>query len=374
MDPKNTDGPVFHTPSPAQANPLKIALIILPVVVVVVGFVIFIFFQNNRHSKSPASASASSPVSVSANPSPTPFVSPHVSPGWTAFLHPQNKYTFNYPSSFILTAYTDISFPAYKLESQPDQTLLNIDEIPYSDGAENFADDAYSYERDNKTLSITVSPVKITMFSNRQAYYFDITNAAVTREIFVGLDENTVLQIKIYSLTDTTTNQILSSFLFNDQITDSDKQISWKNYGNSLFSFQFPPGWTVSNIKSVPAINNFHYLVALKVDGYAYASESATLSVNYWDNPDSLDIPAFQAQLNKSGNQSVKIYSPDYSQTSIGQADGYFTKKGNCESVKCESYTVAFGNKVYVFNLFLPSSDLYRQDIDQILSTFTFRQ
>jgi len=85
-----------------------------------------------------------------------------------------------------------------------------------------------------------------------------------------------------------------------------------------------------------------------------------------------LDIPTFQQQLNSSGKQKFKIYSPEDTAANIGQAKGYYNQNRECDGVKCNIYTVAYRNKIFVFNLYLPSADKYRQETDLILTSFKF--
>ncbi len=212
--------------------------VVLPVIIItLVGIIGYLVYQNSQLRKGGVNTlpTVTNIATTLQNPSPT--IDPTVN--WKTYTNPRYKFTFKYPRSLTVTNYTDWMYDAVRLEyyqetssstASPNvsktQTKINtgspksaeilLDMVEVTDTsstAEKYSNEIYNTEKTDKLVSVAYSPIKTTLISGRNAYYFEKTNSQVTKEIFVDLDMKTILRINIYS-SDALVDQILSTFKF----------------------------------------------------------------------------------------------------------------------------------------------------------------
>jgi hypothetical protein len=88
-----------------------------------------------------------------------------------------------------------------------------IEIIDANSTAKEYIKNIYDSEISDKLTSTNISPIKTTTISGKTAYYFEKTNSEIQKEIFVNLDEKTVLRFNV-SVSDPLVDQILSTFKF----------------------------------------------------------------------------------------------------------------------------------------------------------------
>jgi len=163
------------------------------------------------------------------------------------------------------------------------ETLFSVTEIVETGTAEKYAKNIYENEVKDKLPSVTLSPIKNLSLAGKTAYYFEKTNSEIIKEIYVDLDENTILRIDIYKV-DPLFDQILSTFKFTNSPELSLKYPITNNPEKNLY-LVFPKSASLN--KNVITLGNSSFLISTSVGPGLCPMDSEGDSCTYTDQPGS---------------------------------------------------------------------------------------
>lgn len=278
---------------------------------------------------------------------------------WKTYLNTTYGFSFKYPKAWYTqevpgwnTPGASISFyqngatPTENYADTPTNTLLNVQLSKSTQTSEQFrntASQAYGYQ---KTLTIGGAPA------------FQIQAKTNTRQYYIKYSTTNLMILTAYtSEAVTALDVIVSSIKFTDasQATDTS---SWRTYSGKYFTFKYPSTWTdntgpASNYpENLEAIGLRIGIAVFEADFKNYSYEKG-LEMNKDRKSQSLIVDGKEATKFEYIGQG-DVLPEDYSIISV-------VVKGLDE----KSYLIGFNG---------PRKDITDELINQILSTFKFKQ